>query len=66
MVQTVKEALRKYCLHDEPKKWDETLPYVVLGYRVSVQASLAAMSPYYLLFGCNPVMPNIAPDTWTQ
>lgn len=63
LVQTLKEALRKYCLQDEPKKWDEFLPYVVLGYCVSVQASLASMSPYYLLFGRNPVLPNIAPDT---
>lgn len=66
LVQTFKNALRKFCMNAGSECWDEKLPYVVLGYRVSVQASLASMSPYYLLYGRHPVLPNIVKDSITR
>lgn len=66
MVQTIKVALRKYCLQVNPRTWDELLPYILLGYRVSTQAALASFSPYYLLFGRPPVIPAVAKDVFTK
>lgn len=63
MVQTIKLALHKYCLTNNPKTWDSMLPYILLGYRVSVQAALVRFSPYFILFGRHPVIPSVAKDT---
>jgi transposase InsO family protein len=51
MVQTIKKALQKYCLMYNKYHWDQFLPWIAMGYRMSCQASLAGFSPYYLLFG---------------
>lgn len=57
LVQTVKVGLRKICLQHGKEKWDLMLPYVVMGYRMSKHASPGHFSPYYLLFGRDPVPP---------
>ncbi len=49
LVQTVKQALRKYCLYHTT--WDSALPYIAMGYRMSRQAALSDYSPYFLLYG---------------
>jgi transposase InsO family protein len=58
MVQSIKRALEKYAaLGDlQASIWDEYLPMVALGYRVSVQASLG-FSPYELLYGTKAIIP---------
>jgi hypothetical protein len=37
---------------------DLQLPWIAMGYRLSKHASLASFSPYYLLFGRHPVLPQ--------
>ena len=57
MVQTVKRGLHKYNLKKgHHQDWDLQLPWIAMGYRFSKQASLAAFSLYYLLFGRHPVL----------
>lgn len=58
MVQTPKQTLRR-CLLDESwnLQWDDLLPYVVVGYRMSKQKSLN-YSPYFLLYGRDPLFPS--------
>ena len=58
-VQSMKRALEKYAALSVAAEtsWDEYLPYVVLGYRVSVQASLG-FSPYELLHGTKALLPS--------
>ena len=54
MVQTMKRALRK-CLCDRGgQQWDELLPYIAMGYRMSKQKSVG-YSPYFLMFGRDPI-----------
>jgi hypothetical protein len=59
MVQTMKRRLWKYSLkkghHDD---WDLQLLWIAMGYRFRKHASLASFSPYYLLFGRHPVLPQ--------
>ena len=57
MVQIVKRALRKYGLQQgQTGDWDLQLPWLAMGYRFSKQASLASFSPYFLLYGREPVL----------
>ena len=59
MVQSVKRALRKHCLQrGHTRDWDLQLPWLAMGYRFSKQASLASFSPYFLLYGREPVLPT--------
>ena len=59
MVQTIKRALRKYGLQQgHTRDWDLQLPWLAMGYRFSKQASLASFSPYFLLYGTEPVLPT--------
>ncbi|CAI7898902.1 unnamed protein product, partial [Closterium sp. NIES-54] len=60
LVQTVKKGLRAY-REEHKEDWDRKLCWVMAGYRFSKQASLRDVSPYYLLFGKEPVMPVGAP-----
>ena len=55
MVQTIKRALRKCLLDGGGKDWDELLPYVAMGYRMSKQRSLG-YPPYFLMFGRDPIL----------
>ena len=58
MVQSIKRALNTYATPSDGQAydWDEYLPYIALGYRVSVQASLG-FSPYELLHGTKALLP---------
>jgi hypothetical protein len=56
MVQTIKKALQKFCLVYNKHHWDQFLPWIAMGYRMSRQASLAGFSPYYLLIGRHPIV----------
>ena len=55
MVQTLKHGLRR-CLLDNTSnlEWDDVLPYVSMGYRMSKQKS-TGYSPYFLLYGREPL-----------
>ena len=55
MVQTLKQGLRR-CLLDNTSnlEWDDVLPYVSMGYRMSKQKSIG-YSPYFLLYGSEPL-----------
>jgi hypothetical protein len=54
-VQTVKSCIRRTSERDVAG-WPLALPWIVMGYRMSPQASLR-FSPYYLLYGRQPVVP---------
>ena len=54
MVQTMKRSLRKSLCDGGGLQWDELLPYVAMGYRMSTQKSLG-YSPYFLMFGRDPI-----------
>ena len=55
MVQTLKQGLRR-CLVDNQGtlEWDDVLPYVSMGYRMSKQKS-TGYGPYFLLYGREPL-----------
>ena len=55
MVQTMKNGLRKCPLDGGEEQWDELLPYVAMGYRMSKQKS-SGYSPYFLMFGRDPII----------
>ena len=57
VVQTLKSAIRKKSeTAGEDSMWDAAVPYIMLGYNASVQAS-TGMSPYKVMFGVAPVVP---------
>jgi hypothetical protein len=56
MVQTVKEALRKFVLKSNRHHRDVQLCWVAMGYRMSRQNPLAGYSPYFLLFRRWPIV----------
>ena len=56
-VQTVKRSLRKLTAGKaDAHKWDEDLPFIMLGYNASVQKS-TRLSPYQILHGVAPTVP---------
>ena len=54
MVETMKLSLRKCLLYDGEMDWDELLPHVAMGYRMSRQ-KVVGYSPYLLMFGRDPI-----------
>jgi len=54
MVQTMKRSLRKCLCDGGGQEWDELLPYIAMGYRMSKQKSVG-FSPYFLMFGRDPI-----------
>lgn len=50
MVQTIKQALRKCLLDGGGKDWGELLPYMAMGHRMSMHATVG-YTPYSLMFG---------------
>ena len=59
-VQTFKRGLRKYALVHDKRDWDLELPWLLMGYRFSNQES-SKMSPYYMLYGREPILPVGSP-----
>ena len=55
MVQTMKWALRKCLLDGGGEDWDELLPYMAMGYKMSKQKSVV-YSPYFFMFGRDPIL----------
>ena len=55
MVQVLKVQLQKYCLEKNPTTWDDWVPWIAMGYRATKHASLLNYSPYFLLFGREPL-----------
>ena len=55
MVQTMKRALRKCLCDGGGVDWDEILPYLAMGYRMSKQKAVG-YSPYILMFGRDPII----------
>jgi hypothetical protein len=59
MILTIKRGLWMYSLKKgHHGDWNLQLPWIEMGYRFSKQASLASFSPYYLLFGRDPILPK--------
>ncbi|HSG21073.1 MAG TPA: DDE-type integrase/transposase/recombinase, partial [Burkholderiaceae bacterium] len=57
-VQTVKRSLRKLCEATlSVDAWDEQLPWIVLAYNCSKQAS-TKLAPYHLLYAREPTFPT--------
>ena len=54
MVQTMKRSLRKCLTDGGGEDWDELLPYIAMGYRMSKQKALG-YSPCFLMFGRDPI-----------
>jgi hypothetical protein len=57
IVEVLKRALRKFVLQQGILSWDDHLPVVEFGYRVTTQSS-TGYSPYFLLYGRHPVSPD--------
>ena len=57
MVQTMTRALCKCLCDGGGEQWDELLPYIAMGYRMSKQKSVG-YSPYFLMFGRDPIFPS--------
>ena len=51
----MKRALRKCLLDGGGEEWDELLPYIAMGYRMSKQKAVG-YSPYFLMFGRDPII----------
>lgn len=61
-VQTIKAALRKVCTaKSSTESWAEQLPWILLGYRCSRQAS-TGLSPYQLMYATPPCIPPAIRD----
>ena len=56
-MQTMKMGLRKCLLDGGGKNWDELLPCIAMGYRMTKQKSLG-YNPYFLMFGRGPIFPS--------
>ena len=56
IVGVTKKGLKTYCLTYDKHHWDQFLPWIAMGYRMSRHASLVGYSPYYLLFGRHPIV----------
>jgi hypothetical protein len=55
-VQTIKRALTRHAAANPAEPWTKHLPWVLVGYRMSVQAS-SKYSPYFMLHGRHPLIP---------
>ena len=51
----MKRALRKCLCDGGGADWDQILPYVAMGYRMSKQKAVG-YSPYFLMFGRDPIL----------
>ena len=56
-VKSIKACVQRYVdTAGFPTRWDEYLPWILMGYRCTPQES-SKVSPYLVLFGCEPVIP---------
>ncbi len=63
--QTLKQMLRRVAA-DDPRNWDQMLPYVLFGIREVPQAS-TGFTPFELLFGRQPRgLLDVAREAWEQ
>ena len=60
LVRTIKAGITKFGSEADRRTWDEWLPWMVMGYRMSPQAALGGYSPYYLMFGREPMLTGAA------
>ena len=51
----MKRALRKCLCDARGENWEELLPYIAMGYRMSKQKNVG-YSPYFLMFGRDAIM----------
>ena len=58
-VQVLKEGLRKYVLEHGVAAWPDHLPVIEFGYRTTPERA-TGFSPYFLVYGRNPVYPQQA------
>ncbi|GAQ93458.1 hypothetical protein KFL_015450020, partial [Klebsormidium nitens] len=56
LVRTIKDGVTRYGTEADRRTWDEWLPYLAMGYRMSPQAALGGYSPYFLLHGRHPML----------
>jgi hypothetical protein len=64
MIQTMKMRIKKLILsYGQPQNWDLKAPWAAMVYMTSVQAS-TGLSPYEMLFGLNPIVPQASRDKW--
>ena len=56
LVRTIKAGITKFGSEADRRTWDEWLPYLVMGYRMSPQGALAGYSPYFIMFGRRPML----------
>ena len=56
LVRTIKEGVTRWGTEADRRTWDEQLPYLAMGYRMSPQAALGGYSPYFLLYGRHPML----------
>ena len=54
MVQTMNRALRKCLLDGGGGDWNELLPHIAMGYRMSKQKAVG-YNHYFLMFGRDPI-----------
>ena len=59
-VKTIKKGVTTLGTEKDRRTWDEWLPWIIMGYRMSKQAALAGYSPYFLLFGREPMLTGAA------
>jgi transposase InsO family protein len=56
LVRTIKGGITRFGTENDRRTWDEWLPYLVMGYRMSNQAVLGGYSPYFLMHGRQPML----------
>ena len=54
--QTVCEIMKHY-VQKNPNSWSLNLPYVIFDYNVTPISNFGGLSPYYILFGQEPILP---------
>jgi hypothetical protein len=73
LVRTIKGGITRFETENDRKMWDEWLPYLVMGYRMSNQAALGGYSPYFPMHGRQPMLTGQAarqlfdsPEQWVK
>jgi hypothetical protein len=56
LVRRIKGGITRFGTENDRRMWDEWLPYLVMGYRISNQAALGGYSPYFLMHDRQPML----------